>query len=392
MASEHIKELTECTVCFEIFTEPMRLKCGHVFCKQCVDNTLANQVMATSHQSELRCPLCRKTSAISELAVDNRTYAILEILKEIEFKPKNSRRQCTKVVCEWCDEHAIESRCYECKQWLCHSCQTVHNKNADNSLHNLSHWEMIFKPVKTEIEELLVGLKDRINECASTRNLYTFGIAFAAEAEEFALNRSAEIMEEHINTIKRAHETLDQNIRASFRKRKRPLEEKENEMRNAEADLRKFDDDLLRNMKCDPVKVTVEGPAIIESLKTIVYSKPDYEVKMALPMFTLTRNKNALQYNPLLIKLQSDTKQYLYLDAINVQNYVNAATSLPQLVTLLAQKSCISHAEIFKIEVKINGMFIVLNSRTFQNAKNTNNHTYRIIAVKSVPVVVEDAK
>ena len=40
----------ECTVCLAIFVEPVTLACGHTFCEECLEQSLA---------FDNRCPLCR---------------------------------------------------------------------------------------------------------------------------------------------------------------------------------------------------------------------------------------------------------------------------------------------------------------------------------------------
>ncbi len=49
-----ISDLLFCTICQDVFTNPMRISCGHSFCKVCLESWLVN-----SRYQE--CPTCRQT-------------------------------------------------------------------------------------------------------------------------------------------------------------------------------------------------------------------------------------------------------------------------------------------------------------------------------------------
>lgn len=40
--STEVPQSLRCNICMEIFENPMRLHCGHTFCKICIDSSLKN--------------------------------------------------------------------------------------------------------------------------------------------------------------------------------------------------------------------------------------------------------------------------------------------------------------------------------------------------------------
>ncbi|XP_040190743.1 E3 ubiquitin-protein ligase TRIM11-like [Rana temporaria] len=56
MASSHLKENLECSVCLNIFKDPVTLRCGHHFCRDCIGRVLDTQ-WGTGGYS---CPECRE--------------------------------------------------------------------------------------------------------------------------------------------------------------------------------------------------------------------------------------------------------------------------------------------------------------------------------------------
>ena len=46
------EEIVECSICFSIIVEPIRIKCSHIFCLECIERLLTNN-------EEVKCPMDR---------------------------------------------------------------------------------------------------------------------------------------------------------------------------------------------------------------------------------------------------------------------------------------------------------------------------------------------
>ncbi|XP_040190775.1 E3 ubiquitin-protein ligase TRIM39-like [Rana temporaria] len=57
MASADLKAELECSVCLNIYADPVMLKCGHNFCQECINCVLDTQERSGSYS----CPECRQT-------------------------------------------------------------------------------------------------------------------------------------------------------------------------------------------------------------------------------------------------------------------------------------------------------------------------------------------
>lgn len=103
--SSILAELT-CSVCFELYKDPIRLSCYHVFCRSCISD-----VLTSAQERSPRCPECQEP--IAETSIRNfRT----------DFKI-NSMVQATKdgPSCKCCRhyEHAAEAICKNCRVCVC---------------------------------------------------------------------------------------------------------------------------------------------------------------------------------------------------------------------------------------------------------------------------------
>ena len=79
------EELT-CAVCNEIYKEPMLLRCGHSYCKVCLDNIVRNASLSGEGMGWLSLtPVYRFFVSFSETVIDTNIYARFNEKNELEY-------------------------------------------------------------------------------------------------------------------------------------------------------------------------------------------------------------------------------------------------------------------------------------------------------------------
>ncbi|XP_048038193.1 E3 ubiquitin/ISG15 ligase TRIM25-like [Megalobrama amblycephala] len=109
-----LNEELQCSICLEVFTDPVTTPCGHNFCRTCLSKCWTNRKIGF-------CPLCKK-----------------EFSKRLDFKINSTLRklvqhfnklnQESKVFCDFCDERkqkAVKS-CLMCQSSYCVSHLELH--------------------------------------------------------------------------------------------------------------------------------------------------------------------------------------------------------------------------------------------------------------------------
>jgi len=113
--NEKVKLEITCSLCLEVFKDPIILNCCHNFCLNCATNLLTYSGGLT-----IRCPLCRSSSQIptvNGIPQFKKNLTLCNLIDQLTEKPEPKHKQCDN--CE--DEWAIVT-CKDCGEDLCTLC------------------------------------------------------------------------------------------------------------------------------------------------------------------------------------------------------------------------------------------------------------------------------
>ncbi|XP_018428989.1 PREDICTED: E3 ubiquitin/ISG15 ligase TRIM25-like [Nanorana parkeri] len=128
MASVELREELSCSVCLNIYTEPVSLRCGHNFCRVCIESVLEVQKDLGGYS----CPECREEYAERPRMEKNRK--LCNIAKH--FLAPQTQLEGSGVACTYC-AHAptlAAKTCLQCETSLCHVHLSIHNSTVDHVL------------------------------------------------------------------------------------------------------------------------------------------------------------------------------------------------------------------------------------------------------------------
>ncbi|XP_069840999.1 E3 ubiquitin-protein ligase TRIM39-like [Dendropsophus ebraccatus] len=127
MASAKVREELCCSLCLDIYSDPVCLSCGHHFCKNCIENLFRRQKESRVYT----CPECRTTfKKKPELTRSRKLCNIVEHLFSDQTK------QDGVILCTYCigfNTHAVK-RCLLCEAFLCEEHLKVHSKSQEHAL------------------------------------------------------------------------------------------------------------------------------------------------------------------------------------------------------------------------------------------------------------------
>ncbi|XP_073492755.1 E3 ubiquitin/ISG15 ligase TRIM25-like [Aquarana catesbeiana] len=125
MAFVDLEEELNCSICLDIYNDPVSLRCGHNFCQECVVPALKAQ-KTRPHT----CPECKTEYAEwPELEKNRKLRNIVE-----GFRSKQKDQE--KILCTYCVKSSVPAvkTCLHCEISLCAEHLEAHNKNLDHVL------------------------------------------------------------------------------------------------------------------------------------------------------------------------------------------------------------------------------------------------------------------
>ncbi|XP_072255284.1 E3 ubiquitin/ISG15 ligase TRIM25-like [Pyxicephalus adspersus] len=128
MASAYLRAELECSICLNIYTDPVTLKCGHNFCRVCITRLLDTQ----EGSGDYSCPECRQK--FQERPALHRNITLNNIAKN--FLSAEPDQEESGVLCTHCVDSPVPAviSCLLCEVYLCDKHLRVHNKGPEHIL------------------------------------------------------------------------------------------------------------------------------------------------------------------------------------------------------------------------------------------------------------------
>ncbi|XP_036452749.1 E3 ubiquitin-protein ligase TRIM39-like isoform X2 [Colossoma macropomum] len=125
----------QCSICLDVFTDPVTTPCGHNFCMVCLKE-------CWDSSSRCQCPVCKTDfSKRPELCVNTFISGLAaQFRKSVQVKssraPEKQPSKATKVLCDSCSEEAVKS-CLDCGVSYCETHLMPHKAAAKLKKHKL---------------------------------------------------------------------------------------------------------------------------------------------------------------------------------------------------------------------------------------------------------------
>ena len=154
MAESNVKRVLEkevtCPLCLDLFKEPKKLPCDHVYCKDCIKGLALRSLNAT-----ISCPECHTLTQlpnndINNLPTDFRMNRFIEVFQEMKMGEDTDRSGANEEIrCEAHPAQPIAIYCGTCRKTLCRDC-VLATKEHEN--HEYGFMEEMEEKVRKQLE------------------------------------------------------------------------------------------------------------------------------------------------------------------------------------------------------------------------------------------------
>ncbi|XP_072001289.1 E3 ubiquitin-protein ligase TRIM21-like [Engystomops pustulosus] len=128
MASADLREELDCSICLTTYTDPVMLRCGHNFCRVCIDRVLDTQDGSGGYS----CPECRED--FKERPALMRNFTLMKIIENLLTTQPTPKE--TGIFCSYCVDSPVPAvrSCLHCEASLCDKHLNVHSKSPEHVL------------------------------------------------------------------------------------------------------------------------------------------------------------------------------------------------------------------------------------------------------------------
>ena len=135
MAEGQVKQVLEeeltCALCLDLFKEPKKLPCDHVYCRDCL-----RSLALRSQNATISCPECHTLTQIPGSDVSNfptafRVNRLIEAFQRVHIREENKSHNVT----EMCYVHPTQQLaiyCGTCKKQLCRDCVLMTQEHTNH--------------------------------------------------------------------------------------------------------------------------------------------------------------------------------------------------------------------------------------------------------------------
>ncbi|XP_075199798.1 E3 ubiquitin/ISG15 ligase TRIM25-like [Anomaloglossus baeobatrachus] len=225
MASADLREDLECSICLTLYTDPVTLRCGHNFCRECIDRVLDTQ----DESGVYSCPDCREK--FNKRPTLKRNITLCNVAERF-LSTQSHQEEITGILCTYCIDSpapAVRS-CLHCEASLCDNHLRVHSKGPEHVLTDPS----------TSLEK---------RKCSVHKELLKYYCTEDAACICVSCSLAGKHRGHRVEMLDEASEKKKKKLRKVFQKLITNREKTEEKVRSLEERKRKFQEKASREAK-----------------------------------------------------------------------------------------------------------------------------------------------
>ncbi|KAM5152286.1 E3 ubiquitin-protein ligase TRIM39-like [Mantella aurantiaca] len=259
MASAALGDELSCSICLNLYTEPVSLRCGHNFCRDCIGTALDTQ----DGSGVYSCPECREEYA--ERPTPEKNRKLCNIVEN--FRSTQQKEEKSEVFCTYCVDSPVGAvkTCLQCETSMCDKHLTAHNKTVD---HLLVEPISSFSGKKCSIHKKLLEYYCSEDTACLCVSCCLVGKHKGHEVEllEDTLEKKKENLRRVLETLTTKRETTGQKIQSLQDQKGKVQTKEEDEKKRVSA----LFEDLRRQLEVQEQKVLSEISRQVEEISLSV--------------------------------------------------------------------------------------------------------------------------
>nr|XP_020008785.1 LOW QUALITY PROTEIN: E3 ubiquitin-protein ligase TRIM38-like [Castor canadensis] len=157
---KNIREIATCSICFNLMTHPMSIRCGHSFCQSCIMDICKKLSQWQEGLKIFNCPLCQHRFTTKHLSYNRDMENIVEVIKRMDETDHEML----------CEEHGEQLHlfCEDEGQLICWHCERAQHKGHATAL-----VEDAYQGYKEQLQSAVTKLSELQEKCMNYKMFMT---------------------------------------------------------------------------------------------------------------------------------------------------------------------------------------------------------------------------
>ncbi|KAG8549283.1 hypothetical protein GDO81_021757 [Engystomops pustulosus] len=248
MASADLRDELLCSICLSTYTDPVTLRCGHNFCRVCIDEHLTTQDESRLYS----CPECR--AKFQERPGLQRNITLCNVVQTF-LSSRLPKEEVTGIRCTYCIHSPVPAvkSCLHCEASLCDDHLRVHSKGPEHVLTDPS----------TSLENRKCPVHKKILEYYCTVDMSYICVICRLEEEHWghqvemldeASDKKKKILRNVLKKLVTKREETNEKVQSLEERRRKAQEKASGEAERVTAlfiDIRRRLEDLEKKILCE---------------------------------------------------------------------------------------------------------------------------------------------
>ena len=210
------RDIITCIICSEVFIDPKKLPCDHVYCKRCLEKLIEGGVIT--------CPECRYLVVIQDSNVNNLDSAF-QIIRFQEFYESISAAYHP---CEVHETQTLSHYCKTCDKLMCRDCVIRSNAHKE---HECDYIEKMAGEIQTSVTEAL-------KRAEITAEKFSMGLTNISETRDDIVLQGQQLQEQIERSFEEFQKILEERKASLLASIKEEVDRKAQLVADQEEELR----------------------------------------------------------------------------------------------------------------------------------------------------------
>ncbi|KAG8543923.1 hypothetical protein GDO81_023390 [Engystomops pustulosus] len=193
MASAALGQELTCSICLDLYTDPVTLRCGHNFCRVCIDQVLTTQDGSGGYS----CPQCR--AEFQERPALQRNITLCNVVEN--FRSTHPPQEETKIFCSYCIHSPVPAvkSCLLCEALCVQSLKEHRRRAQDKASGEEQRVTALFIDLRRQLDDLEKKILSEISRRGEKESRSLTDVIQKLEREKDELSRKMQDIEEMCN-------------------------------------------------------------------------------------------------------------------------------------------------------------------------------------------------